>query len=254
LVAGRVVAHDTWVETNTNLIRTGDAVYVDLKLGNHGNDHRDFKLASKIDLDACTLEVISPDGKAYDLKSRLVDTGYAPTEGYWKAKFVAAKPGVYTVAHTLDKIVNHGHPVLAVKSGKTLFVVSPTLDKVEPAKSGFENPLGHALEIVPQVNPVTPMGPGQPISVRVLLKGKPLADARVSFVPRSQTLKGGFDEQYERMTNAKGDAEFTPKTGDQFLIVVHHLAKDEIGKDYDETAYSATLSVFVPEICPCCGQ
>jgi uncharacterized GH25 family protein len=150
--------------------------------------------------------------------------------------------------------VNHGHPVRAVKSGKTCFVVSPTLDKVEPAKSGFEKPLGHALEIVPQANPVTPMGPGQPISVRVLFKGKPLADAKVSFVPRSQTLKAGFDEQYERMTNAQGDVEFTPKTGDQFLIVVHHLAKDETDEGYDETAYAATLSVFVPEICPCCGQ
>ena len=42
-------AHDTWVQTNTNLIRTGDAVHIDLMLGNHGNDHRDFKLASKLD-------------------------------------------------------------------------------------------------------------------------------------------------------------------------------------------------------------
>ena len=76
----------------------------------------------------------------------------------------------------------------------------------------------------------------------------------MSFVPRSQTLKAGFDEQYERMTNTNGEAEFTPKTGDQYLVVVHHLAKDETGKDYDETKYSATLSVFVPEVCPCCGQ
>ena len=32
-------AHDTWVQTNTNVIRTGDAVHIDLMLGNHGNDH-----------------------------------------------------------------------------------------------------------------------------------------------------------------------------------------------------------------------
>lgn len=44
-------AHDTWVETNTSVVRTGDVVHVDLKLGNHGNEHRDFKLASKISLD-----------------------------------------------------------------------------------------------------------------------------------------------------------------------------------------------------------
>jgi uncharacterized GH25 family protein len=45
--AGFAPAHDTWVQTNTNLVRTGDAVHIDLMLGNHGNDHRDFKLASK---------------------------------------------------------------------------------------------------------------------------------------------------------------------------------------------------------------
>ena len=165
LTVSQAMAHDTWVETNTNLIRTGDAIYVDLKLGNHGNEHRDFKLASKIDLEACTLHVISPAGKKYDLKPRLVDTGYAPREGYWKAKFVAAKPGIYTVSHTVDKIVNHGHPLRSIKSGKTYFVVSPALDKVDPAQTGFEKPLGHALELVPTANPVTPMGPGQAISV-----------------------------------------------------------------------------------------
>ena len=62
LLASPVLAHDTWVETNTNVVRTGDAVYVDLKLGNHGNDHRDFKLASKVDLEGSTMDVLSPDG------------------------------------------------------------------------------------------------------------------------------------------------------------------------------------------------
>ncbi|MBN69266.1 MAG: cobalt ABC transporter substrate-binding protein, partial [Gimesia sp.] len=70
-----VQAHDTWVESNTSLIRSGDAIYIDLKLGNHGNHHRDFKLASKIDLEGCTLDVLDPTGKAYDLKSTVIDTG-----------------------------------------------------------------------------------------------------------------------------------------------------------------------------------
>src|SRR6185436_2774462 len=47
-LAAPAFAHDTWVQTNTNVVRTGDAVHVDLMLGNHGNDHRDFKLASKL--------------------------------------------------------------------------------------------------------------------------------------------------------------------------------------------------------------
>ncbi len=254
LGAAPAFAHDTWVETNTNLIRTGDAVYIDLKLGNHGNDHRDFKLASKVGLAECSLSVIAPDGKTYDLKDRLVDTGYAPKEGYWTGKFGASAAGLYTVAHTVDKIVNHGRPTRSIKSGKTYFVASALLDRVSTDNRGFDRPLGHPLELVPAANPVTPMGPGREIAVRLLFKGKPLPDARVSFIPHSETLQEGFDPRYERRTDADGRASFTPKTGDRYLIVAHHHAEDESGKDYDLTAYSATLTVFVPDVCPCCGE
>ena len=158
------------------------------------------------------------------------------------------------MSHTLDKIVNHGRPIRSIKSGKAYFVASPTLDRVDPGNPGFDRVLGHALELVPVVNPVTPMGPGQPITVRVLFKGKPLEQARVAFVPRGVALSDTFDEQYERRTDADGEATFTPKTGDQYLVVVHHQAEDESGENYDLTAYSATLTIFVPEICPCCGE
>src|SRR5687767_13882269 len=85
---GPAPAHDPWVQTNTNLVRTGDAVHVDLMLGNHGNDHRDFKLASKFSpAMAKTLDVIAPDGTRYDLKPDLVDLGYGPKEGFHSAKF-----------------------------------------------------------------------------------------------------------------------------------------------------------------------
>jgi len=244
-------AHDTWVETNTNLIRTGDAVFVDLKLGNHGNEHRDFKLASKVDLAGCDLQIVAPDGTSYDLKDRLVDIGYAPKEGYWTTKFAATKPGLYVVSHSLDTVVNHGRPTRSIKSGKTCFVVSDSLDRVPFLNPGFDRACGHALEIVPVANPVTPMGPGEPIRVRVLFKGEPLTDVRVSFIPQSDTLRDEFDDRYERRTNTAGEAEFTPKTGDRFLVAVHHTT-GEAGDGYEQTAYAATLTVFVPEMCPCC--
>lgn len=247
-------AHDTWVETHTNLVRTGDAVYVDLMLGNHGNAHRDFRLASKIDLSGCTLDLLDPDATKYDLLPDLVDLGYAPKEGYWKAKFAATRPGMYTVSHTLDKIVNHGRPVRSIKSAKAYYVVSRSLDKVPVVEGDFARPLGHAFELVPQSNPVTPMGPGQEITVQLLLRGKPVSDARISFIPRLTTLQKEFDKRYERKTGADGRASFTPKTGDQYLIVAHHHADDEATKEYEATLYSATLFLYVPEVCPCCGD
>lgn len=244
-------AHDTWVETNTNVARVGDAVNVDLKLGNHGNDHRDFKLAGKPDIEASTLEIIGPDGSRIDLKERVVDNGYAPAEGYFSARFIGTAPGAYLVAHTCDKVVSYA-PTRSIKSAKAYFILSPKLDAVPADFAVKDEPLGHALELVPTAHPVTPMGPGQPIAVRLLFAGKPMADARVSFIPRGTTLKEGFDERYERTTDAEGRASFTPSEGNTFLVVAHHVDPKAAGEGYTGTKYSATLTVFVPQICPCC--
>ena len=32
------------------------------------------------------------------------------------------------------------------------------------------------------------------------------------------------------------------------------IQPDEGGKDYKSTKYSATLTVLVPQVCPCCGD
>jgi uncharacterized GH25 family protein len=242
-------AHDTWVQTNTNIVRAGDNIHIDLMLGNHGNEHRDFKLAGKITLDGCKLDVIAPSGKKFDLKDRLTDIGYVPKEGFWTARFAATEPGLYMVAHSRDGLHN---TTRSIKSGKTFFIVSASLDKVPKDLKGFDKPLGHPLEIVPMASPTAPMGPGQPIKVQVLYQGKPMKDARVSFIPRGVELSTEFDETYERKTGADGLASYTPKEGNYVLVVVHREEPEQKGTGYDGTKYSATLTVFVPEVCPCC--
>ena len=253
ITGGPVPAHDTWVQTNSNVIRAGDVVHIDLMLGNHGNDHRDFKLASKITLEGSTLQVVTPTGKSLDLKDRLVDTGYAPKEGFWTGRLATTDPGLYLVSHTRDSVVNHGRPTRSVKSGKTFFVASKSLDTIAQDHPGFDKVLGHPLEIVPDANTVTPMGPEIPIRVKILFQGKPLPDARVSFIPRGTELADGFDPKYERKTNENGRCFFVPREGNYYLVVVHHQT-DEKGTGYESTSYAATLTVLVPEICPCCGE
>jgi uncharacterized GH25 family protein len=254
LTATTASAHDTWVEVNTNLVRAGDAVTIDLKLGNHGNEHRDFKLASKLSLDEnCQLQVVSPDGSQTDIVGQLTDAGYTPTEGYWTTRFAVREPGLYVVAHHLDRIVNHGRPIRSIKSGKTCFVASRQLDNVSRDNPGFDRVFGHPLELVPIANPVTPMGPGQAIKVRLLWQGQPAANERVSFIPRGIDLQPGLDADYEVQTDADGVATFTPKLGRPVLVVAHRKTDDR-GDGYEGMSYSATLTVFVPELCPCCAD
>ena len=140
----------------------------------------------------------------------------------------------------------------SIKSAKAFFVVSDSLDQVPLENPGFDRVLGHPLEIVPTANPVTPMAAGQEIQIQLLYKGEPLPGARVSFVPRGHTLQEGFDAQYERETDSQGHASFTPKTGNVYLVVAHHAEPNEAGENHKGTKYSATLTVFVPELCACC--
>lgn len=242
-------AHDTWVETNTAVVRAGELVHVDLKLGNHGNEHRDFKLASKITLDKCQLSIIDPEGQTVDLKPHLIDTGFTVKEGYWSGRYVTQAEGLHVVAHTTESL--HG-TTRGIKSGKTFFLASQKLDAVLETASGFDQPLGHPLELVPLVNPVTAMGPGQKLRVKLLYQGKPLPDARVSFVPRGVTLAEGFDKNYEQLTDAEGIAAYTPTEGNILLVVAHHPVADQQGEGYDKTHYAATLTVSVPQLGPHC--
>ncbi len=244
--------HDTWVESNTSVIRTGDAVYIDLKLGNHGNGHRDFKLASKVQLEGCTLDVLMPNGIKLDLIPQMNDVGYAPNEGFWTGKFVGPFAGTYTVSHTFDRVVKHGKPTRSIKSAKTYFLAGILIDQLKNVGEGWKNPIGHQLEIVPVSHPVLFTGPGMPVQVKVVFKGKPLPDAVVSFIPQGTTLKEGFDEKYERKTDANGEASYTPQSGNRYLIVTHVKMDDERGEGYESTSYSATLQMLIPEVCPCC--
>ncbi len=238
-------AHDTWVEVNTSEVRDGNLVHIDLKLGNHGNDHRDFKMHSLITLDKVRLAVKMPCGCTKDIKPTLIPTASEEKQGYWTTRYTTTKPGLHVVAHELDTL--HGK-IRAIKSAKTYFVVGPDAAATKGPLAACNVPLGHPLEIVPLTNPVTESGPNQPIRVRVVFEEKPLANARVTFIPRGQALAEGFDDKFERRTDDKGIAEFTPTEANLILVVIHHQEPKRSGEGYDSTYYSATLTVAVPGV------
>ncbi|HEX7011041.1 MAG TPA: DUF4198 domain-containing protein, partial [Phycisphaeraceae bacterium] len=220
LLVAPSLAHDTWVEPNTNLVRVGDVVHVNLMLGNHGNHHRDFKLAGKVDPQHIRLELIEPDGRRTDLKPRLYDLGTESNPAYWTVRIQPEQPGVHRVVCLGDEIVHYA-PIRSIKSAKTFFIASESLDEVPAAEAGFDEPEGHPLELILKTDP-TVLAAGQPIQVQLLYQGQPLEDTRVSFIPRGVPLQGEFDERYERMTGEQGLASLTPEQANIYLIVAHH--------------------------------
>ena len=250
------LAHDTWVETNTDVYRVGDVAHIDLKLGNHGNDGRDFKLASIAPLDATKINVVAPDGKTFDIKPSLISTAMAPKEGYWEGDFTNNAPGLYCVHQTSDAVMSYA-PLRSIKSAKTYFLACKDMDKVPIDAPGYKRVLGDPLELMPQYSPVAPMDLGNAFKLRLMFKGKPLANTKISFIPRGAQLKAGFDSQYEAMTDTNGDATFTPNEAKTYLAVAHVITKEagaQNGQKYASTEYGATLTVYVPAICACCGE
>jgi len=242
-------AHDTWLQASPTTLRPGDVAHVDLFLGNHGNDHRDFKVAGKLgSLEGVAVDVIAPGGRRTDLVPAMTDVGSAPKEGFWTGRFVAATEGLHCMTH-LREGIRHG--ARGLKGGKTYVMVAEKLDDLGAPAGDHATPLGHPLELVLETHPVVDCGPGRPITVRLLHRGRPLADHRVSFIPRGVELEPDFDPEYERTTDAEGRASYTPREGNLLLVVAHLTAPHENGDGYEATSYAATLVLAVPQRCPC---
>lgn len=236
-----LAAHDTWIEPESGSVPTGEYCYIDLMLGNHGNNHRDFKLASKITLTHCTLEAFDPSGNRTDLKPALIDMGSADKEGYWTARFDFEQQGWHRFVHTLDTL---HRTTRAIKSAKT-FVLATGSERATRQSTPVDKCDELGLELVLKTDP-NRIAAEQPMQLQVTRSGKPLSAARVAFIPRGKTLHGDFDKAYERISDADGIVQFTPREGNVVLAIVHHLEPEESGEVYDKTHYSAAIVIRVP--------
>lgn len=235
--------HDTWVETGSNRVRSGEYVYIDLRLGNHGNNHRDFKLASKVTLAPCSLSVQDPHGLTHDLKSRIVDLGNAEKEGYWTSRFVPETPGVYHVLHQLKLLKGRMN---VIKNSRTFFYADASGSADTVAKSSdLAMPSSDQLDLLLET-PFESLEAGKAVVFKLYFKGKPLAGARLSVIPRGITLTEEMDPSYEFLSEPNGTVHFVPNEGNLYLAVVHHVADDETGEGYDRTHYGSTMVLAIP--------
>ncbi|WP_417736853.1 DUF4198 domain-containing protein [Rosistilla oblonga] len=239
-------AHDIWTQTNIPVVAPGEIVHVDLCLGNHGNHHRDFKLAGLVSLDWVTAEHQSPDGSRVDLRDKMTSTAMAEKEGYWTQPLLVEAPGVHCIAVQLDRIMQHGKSVRGVRTAKSYFLASHSIDDAKIVGHDHKKPLGMPFEVVLQTCPFTETAVGQPLTVQVLHQGKPKKDVVVSFIPQGAELQGEFDPDFQFRTDSGGLATFVPKAGNRYLIVAHHTADDEKSDEYEFTSYAATVTLHVP--------
>ena len=252
-IFGQAAAHDIWIEISQEFVRPGDMVTLSLMLGNHGNNHRDFRLASKIPAGDQSLRVLGPKGNWIDLTPNLIDNGYEPKEGFWSAPFVAQDKGIYQVASTFDQVMSYA-PVRDIKCAKSYFAVAGSLDRPQRDDRGFARPVGSAFELIPVSNPIYGVGAGSVFAVKLLFRGKLLAGEVVSFIPKGVTLKGDLDPRYEVKTDRQGVAKLTLSQAGQWLIAAHVHDLTQSGEGYKSINYSATIHLLVPTTCPCCQE
>lgn len=257
---GAATAHDGWIQTNTAKVAVGDMCYIDMLFGNHGNMHRDYKVwGSKWDMTKSTFTLHTPKGKACDLRDRTVDVGmneqkivggvpYRDVNGYLVASFEAEQQGIYIADVRQDTVVSYA-PERSIKCAKAVVRAgSSTMGNYGKSLRGYNKALSQVLEIIP-LNDPTDLAVGEKLTVQVLFKGFPLADACVSVIPRGKELpEMGMPNPYDLMTDMDGKISYTFTEANYHLIVTH-VETDEAGmldgKSYDFTKYTGDLSVIV---------
>lgn len=223
LLAASASAHDIWIEVAPQ----GAHFELSLVLGNHGNEHRDFKRAGSIPPEGKSLVVWGPDGKR-DLSPRLTRKG-----DDWGVDFGPPAAGVYEATSFYDRVASYG-PVRDVKSAKAFFGQGRAKDRV----------LGHPLEIVALDDALAAQA-GKPFRVKVLYRGKPLLNSVVAFVPKGAEAIGEFDSRYQARTGTDGTATIALPSGGPTLVSVHVVDENSHGKGYESVRYSATLWLAV---------
>ncbi len=105
-------------------------------------------------------------------------------------------------------------------------------------------PLGHVLEIVPEKDPAA-LAAGEPLTVQVLFRGKPLAGAHVSAAYAGAEMKG-HDFPVTAETDAQGRALLKlDRTGLWYARLIHMVAAED-DPQIEWRSFFATLTFEVP--------
>lgn len=106
-------------------------------------------------------------------------------------------------------------------------------------------PLGHALEIVPEKDPTT-LGNDEPLAVRVLFLGKPLAGVRVSAMYAGAKVTG-HEFPVTAETDTNGRAELKLDRPGLWYARLIHMVEAQGDPEIEWRSFFATLTFEVPK-------
>lgn len=107
------------------------------------------------------------------------------------------------------------------------------------AASGHDRALGFDLELICESAPAV-LHAGESLSLRLLFKGKPLADARVS-----AWCKNASKPAQTARTDADGRVKLTVETGGMWLFAATHMFEAPAGGEADWESLWASLTLEV---------
>ncbi len=237
-------AHDIWIETSSTLVRKGEPVVVELKLGNCLEGKPDARINGQLPKPEGSVFAIAPSDERFDLTKSLLSSTAVPGSGCWRTPLTVHDAGCTWLLQSLDdKVMHDGKRVLGRMVAKTPLVACedthamPTHIKA----MAFSQP----IELILESSPLVSVDSGSPIVVRLLKNDQPLVKVRLAFTRPLSIGKAG-DVRYEHVeTDLDGRASWIPDLAGPLLISFNQMDESEYGDDYEATYYSTTMYLNV---------
>ena len=236
-------AHDIWIEAHSAVVRTGEPVRLECKMGNCEDGRPNFKTSGLIPLNELETIVYLPTDKQLDLRPFLSETASRKGEGNWRASLDIDSAGIAWLLQRTEQTTVHGKKIRGKLLAKTPVIVSESLDHVYASSPpvAFSQP----FEIVLNSNLLPCLDSGEPIEVRIIRNNAPVSGATVTFTPLPLARVETPLKVEPKQSDVDGIASYLPQNPGLILIACHYLDEQEKGQDYDATYYSATMCLEV---------
>lgn len=258
LLAAPLSAHDFWLEPSTFRPAPDARVDIELRVGERFVGEPVTRQEKRI------VAFVAVDYRGRE-EPVLGIEGRAPA-GLWKARapglhvlgyrtdgkridLEAAKFEQYLTEEGLEHVIadrrargESAQPgrELYARCARALVVARGEAEPAAAQLAGWDRALGFPLEIVPEANPCT-LGSGAKLTVRVVFRGEPLADALVGCMARSEP-----DRETRLRTDAAGRVAFEPRAGGVHLVRVVHMTRAAAGAEHEWESQWGSLTFELP--------